>query len=308
MSSPDRDAKFRPPLPPWIRVKVSCGGEHKQVSGILSSLRLNTVCQGALCPNQGECWGRGTATFMILGARCTRNCKFCAVGHVESPEAPDPEEPERLAEAALRMKLSYVVVTSVTRDDLPDGGASHFAKTITAVRKALPEAGIEVLTPDFKGVEKDIATVLEAGPSVFNHNVETVERMTPLIRSGGADYRRSLGVLRAASTISKGAIPVKSGIMVGLGERDDEVVAAIGDIRAAGASFLTVGQYLPPSSKHWALDRYVEPAKFQEWGKLAGELGFTSVASGPLVRSSYNAAGLAEDAAGKHRCKDRDAC
>jgi len=289
-----KDSKFRPPLPPWIRVKVSCGASRGHVSDTLSELHLHTVCEGAMCPNQGECWGRGTATFMILGAHCTRNCKFCAVGHTEKPETPDPEEPRRLAEASQRMKLSYVVVTSVTRDDLPDGGASHFAKTIEEIKKAIPKAGIEVLTPDFKGVEKDIETVLNAGPSVFNHNVETVERMTPLIRSGGANYRRSLGVLKAAFRISKGLIPVKSGIMVGLGETDSEVEQALRDIRETGASFLTVGQYLPPSSSHWTLDRYVEPAKFLEWEKLAKEIGFSSVACGPLVRSSYNAAELAQ--------------
>lgn len=299
-----KDARFRPPLPPWIRVKVSCGASREHVSGTLASLRLNTVCEGAMCPNQGECWGRGTATFMILGARCTRNCRFCAVGHVESPEPPDPGEPERLAQAAKRMKLKYVVVTSVTRDDLPDGGAAHFAKTIRAIREALPESGIEVLTPDFKGVRKDIETVLEARPSVFNHNLETVERLTPLIRSGGAAYRKSLEVLRMANEISCGGIPVKSGVMAGLGERDEEIVQAIRDIREAGASFLTIGQYLPPSKEHWKLDRYVEPAKFTEWGELASALGFKSVASGPLVRSSYNAAGLA----GEETCKGAEEC
>lgn len=299
-----KDAKFRPPLPPWIRVKVPCGASREHVSSTLSSLRLNTVCQGAMCPNQGECWGRGTATFMILGSRCTRNCRFCAVGQVERPEPPDPEEPGRLAEAAREMKLKYVVVTSVTRDDLPDGGAGHFAKTILAIRKAIPGAGVEVLTPDFQGREKDIATVIEAGPSVFNHNVETVERMTPLVRSGGASYRRSLGVLHAIFELAGGRIPVKSGLMVGLGERDDEIEQAIKDIRAAGATFLTIGQYLPPSKKHWPLDRYVEPAKFKEWGKLATELGFKSVASGPLVRSSYNAAELVDG----QSCKGPDGC
>lgn len=301
---PGKDARFRPPLPPWIRVKVACGSSREHVSSTLSSLHLHTVCEGAMCPNQGECWGRGTATFMILGARCTRNCRFCAVGHVEKPEPPDAGEPERLAKAAKEMKLKYVVVTSVTRDDLPDGGASHFAKTILAIRQAIPGAGVEVLTPDFKGVRKDIATVVEAGPSVFNHNVETVERMTPLVRSGGAAYRKSLEALHAAFELSGGKIPVKSGLMAGLGERDEEIVQAIKDIRASGASFLTIGQYLPPSKEHWPLDRYVEPAKFTEWGKLATELGFASVASGPLVRSSYNAAGLA----GEQSCKGPEEC
>ncbi len=285
-----KEARFRPALPPWIRVKVSCGASGK-VSHTLSSLRLNTVCEGAKCPNQGECWGRGTATFMVLGARCTRSCRFCAVGAVKAPEPPDPGEPERLAAAAKEMKLSYVVVTSVTRDDLPDGGAAHFAAIIRELRKALPEAGVEVLVPDFKGVERDIATVIEAGPSVFNHNVETVERLTPMIRSG-ADYRRSLAVLKKAGELSKGSIPVKSGIMAGLGETDEEVLKTILDIRDAGVSILTIGQYLPPSKEHWPLDRYVEPDKFREWGAFASEAGFKTVASAPLVRSSYNAAEL----------------
>ncbi len=284
---------FRPPLPPWIRVKSSCGAERDHVGRTLGSLGLHTVCEGAMCPNQGECWGRGTATFMILGAHCTRNCRFCAVGHVEKPGPPEADEPERLASAAKEMKLRYVVVTSVTRDDLPDGGASHFARTIEAVRAVLPEAGIEVLTPDFKGRREDIATVIAAKPSVFNHNLETVERLTPLIRSGGAAYRRSLEVLRTAFELSEGRVPVKSGVMVGLGETDEELVQAIHDIRSTGATYLTIGQYLPPSAWHWPLDRYVEPATFTQWGKLAREAGFASVASGPLVRSSYNAAELA---------------
>ena len=171
-----KDAKFRPALPPWIRVKVACGASGGKVSSTLSSLHLHTVCEGAKCPNQGECWGRGTATFMVLGARCTRSCRFCAVGTVKAPEPPDPGEPERLAAAAKEMKLSYVVVTSVTRDDLPDGGASHFAAIIRELRRVLPEAGVEVLVPDFKGVERDIATVIEAAPSVFNHNRRTRRR------------------------------------------------------------------------------------------------------------------------------------
>ena len=281
------DKSFRPKLPPWIRVRVSCGAVSEKVDSLVKGLALNTVCQGAQCPNQGECWGRGTAAFMILGSRCTRNCKFCAVGHVEKPFPPDPEEPVRLAEAAAQMNLKYVVVTSVTRDDLPDGGASVFAATTAALKKAVPGIKVEILTPDFQGVERDIATSME-GVDVFNHNLETVERMAPLVRSK-AKYRRSLEVLSAAVRISGGKIPVKSGIMVGLGETDAEVEQTILDLREAGVSLLTIGQYLPPSREHWKLDRFVTPEQFSAWAEFAKKAGFTHVASGPLVRSSYHA-------------------
>lgn len=287
----DKRTQHRPKLPPWIRIKVGCGQAREEVSSILTGLRLNTVCSSARCPNLNECWHRRTATFMILGEHCTRNCRFCAVGHTQSPLPPDPEEPARLAAAAAKMELKYVVVTSVTRDDLPDGGAGHFAAVITALRHTLPEAGIEVLTPDFNGDVEALKTVLAAGPTVFNHNVETVERLSGQIRSK-ANYRRSLAVLKAASEIGGGRIPVKSGIMAGLGETDDELVRTLKDLREAGVSILTIGQYLPPSGQHWPLNRYVEPEKFDEWGRIAHELGFSFVASAPLVRSSYNAAEL----------------
>ncbi len=228
---------------------------------------------------------------MILGEYCTRNCRFCAVGHNAAPEPPDPDEPERLAAAAAKMDLKYVVVTSVTRDDLPDGGAGHFAAVINALHRTIPEAGVEVLTPDFNGDAEALKTVLAAGPTVFNHNVETVRRLSGMIRSK-ADYSRSLAVLKSAVEIGGGRIPVKSGIMAGLGETDDEVVQTLKDLRAAGVSILTIGQYLPPSAAHWPLARYVEPEKFDEWGRLARELGFSFVASAPLVRSSYNAGEL----------------
>ncbi len=284
---------FRPKLPPWIRVKVPCGEQRETVDALLKNNSLNTVCRGAQCPNLCECWHRGTAAFMILGDRCTRKCRFCAVGHVEAPLPPDPMEPEHLAEAAAKMKLAFVVVTSVTRDDLPDGGAEHFARTIRALKAKIPGVKVEVLVPDFNFVEQDIRTVLDAEPDVYNHNVETVERLTPLIRSK-AQYRRSLAVLGKAYSMTGGRIPVKSGIMVGMGETDEEVVQTIRDIRATGATFLTVGQYLPPSKDHWTLERYVEPAVFEEWGRFAKEIGFEHVSSGPLVRSSYYAEELAK--------------
>ncbi len=228
---------------------------------------------------------------MILGEHCTRNCRFCAVGHSITPRPPEPDEPARLAMAAAKLELKYVVVTSVTRDDLPDGGAKHFAAVINALHHTIPEAGIEVLTPDFNGNTDAVKTVLDASPTVFNHNLETVQRLSGLIRSK-ADYVRSLAVLKSATEIGGGRIPVKSGIMVGLGEKDGEVVQTLRDLRAAGVSILTIGQYLPPSAEHWPLDRYVAPEIFDEWGKIARELGFSFVASAPLVRSSYNAVEL----------------
>lgn len=287
MSKPEKNGKF----PPWIRVRVGCGSGRADVADILKGLRLNTVCSGAQCPNLGECWHRGTATFMIMGNACTRNCKFCAVSHTEKPEALEDDEPQRVAEAAARLNLKYVVVTSVTRDDLPDGGAGHFVRLIHALREKLPEAGVEVLTPDFKLDADAIRRVVAAAPTVFNHNVETVERLSAAIR-GHATYRGSLKVLEIAAAAGKNAVPVKSGIMVGLGETDDEVLEAIRDIRAAGASIITIGQYLPPSKTHWELDRFVEPVKFEEWAQFARDAGFDFVASAPMVRSSYNAGEL----------------
>jgi len=278
-------------FPPWIRVRAACGSERNEVEQILTGLKLHTVCAGAHCPNLNECWHRRTATFMIMGNRCTRRCKFCAVDHHAPPDPLEPDEPDRVAEAAARLNLKYVVITSVTRDDLPDGGAAHFAAVIRAVRARLPDAGIEVLTPDFNADRAALKLVLDAAPTVFNHNVETVERLAAQIRTR-ATYRRSLEVLRMAGELSGGKIPVKSGIMVGLGETDAEVEQTITDIYQAGARILTVGQYLPPSREHWPLQRYAEPEKFSVWGDFARKLGFEFVASAPMVRSSYNAGEL----------------
>lgn len=285
---------FRPKLPPWIRVKVKSGPEREEVDNLMKLNNLNTVCRGAQCPNICDCWHRRTAAFMILGAHCTRCCKFCAVGITETPEKVDPEEPMRLAETAAKMNLGFVVVTSVTRDDLPDGGSHHFAATIMALKEKIPGVKVEVLVPDFNMDVEAIRTVIEAEPEVFNHNVETVERLTPLIRSK-AQYRRSLEVLKTAFEMTNGRIPVKSGIMVGMGETDEEVLQTIRDIRETGATFLTVGQYLPPSAEHWKLERYVTPETFKEWEDFAGSIGFTHVAAGPLVRSSYYADELAKE-------------
>lgn len=283
---------IRPKLPPWIRVKIESGDSRREVGEILDRHGLNTVCRGARCPNLGECWHRRTATFMIMGGICTRDCRFCAVPHGR-PEVVEPAEPAELAAAAKEMGLKYVVVTSVTRDDLEDGGASVFVEVINELRRTLPPAGIEVLTPDFNGDEEAVTAVIDAGPTVFNHNVETVERLAGVIRDG-ATYRRSLKVLTTAFNSGGGKIPVKSGMMVGLGETDAEVEDTIRDIRGTGASILTIGQYLPPDGGRHPLDRYVEPAKFAEWKQSALNLGFDSVASGPLVRSSYRAGELAE--------------
>ena len=285
---------FRPKLPPWIRVKVKSGPEREEVDKLMKLNNLNTVCRGAQCPNICDCWHRRTAAFMILGAHCTRCCKFCAVGVTETPEKVDPEEPVRLAETAAKMNLGFVVVTSVTRDDLPDGGSAHFAATIRALKERIPGVKVEVLVPDFNMDVEAIRTVIEAEPEVYNHNVETVERLTPLIRSK-AQYRRSLEVLKTAFEMTNGRIPVKSGIMVGMGETDEEVMQTIRDIRETGATFLTIGQYLPPSAEHWKLERYVTPETFKAWEDYAKSIGFSHVAAGPLVRSSYYADELAKE-------------
>ena len=286
----------RPRLPEWIRVKVHTGGNRADVGGLVQDLRLNTVCQSARCPNLGECWHQRSATFMILGNRCTRACKFCAVQSFR-PEPVEADEPERVAEAAARMALRYVVITSVQRDDLPDKGAGHFARTIAAVRARLPHAGIEVLTPDFKGREELLDVVLAARPTVFNHNVETCERLSPPLRSGGR-YDRSLGLLRAARARSGGRLAVKSGLMVGLGETDAEVEQTLRDLLAHGVQILTIGQYLPPTATHWPLARYVEPGQFVAWARQALALGFLAAACTPMVRSSYQAERLARRALG----------
>ncbi|MDR0931613.1 MAG: lipoyl synthase [Victivallales bacterium] len=277
-------------LPEWLKVRFRANGSHSVVAETLRDLRLNTVCSGALCPNMGECFCSGTATFLIMGNSCTRNCKFCAIDHNSHPALPEADEPERLAEAAARLKLDYVVITSVTRDDLADGGAGCFAAAVEELHRKIPGVGVEVLTPDFNGDREAISTVLSAGPTVFNHNIETVERLSSQIRNR-ATYRKSLEVLRIAHDIG-GAIPVKSGIMLGLGEKSEEVVQSLKDLREVGVSIVTIGQYLPPSAQHWQLDRFVTPEEFEQFGEIARQLGFSAVASSPLVRSSYRAGEL----------------
>ncbi len=247
---------------------------------------LHTVCQEAKCPNIWECFSRKTATFLILGSQCTRNCRFCSITP-GVPAPPDPDEPFRVAGTARDLGLTYVVVTSVTRDDLPDGGAMWFARTITEIRRQIPSAGVEVLIPDFKGSVSALHTVLSAGPSVLNHNIETVPRLYQTVRPG-ANYRRSLDLLTRAACDTPG-IPVKSGIMLGLGETPDEIAQTLRDIHATGCQVLTIGQYLQPTRQHLPVARYVTPEEFEHWRKWGLDVGFTEVYSGPLVRSSYHA-------------------
>ena len=271
-------------FPPWLKKRLPRGGRMREVSDVLDGLGIHTVCRSARCPNRCECFARGTATFMILGDVCTRHCRFCAVGS-GSPLPVDPGEPERVAEAAHRLGLTYVVVTSVTRDDLPDGGAAHFARTVRAVTAAT-HAPVEVLTPDFQGDPAAVDTVLAAGPAVYNHNVETVPRLYELVRPE-ARYPRSLGLLRRVA--ASGTSVPKSGLMVGLGETDDEVYAVLDDLAAAGCEMLTIGQYLRPSPAHRPVERYVEPRVFQRYREAGLRRGLRWIASAPFVRSSYRA-------------------
>jgi lipoic acid synthetase len=274
------------PKPPWLKRRLPSGPQFEQTRALLHSGNLHTVCQEANCPNIFECFSRHTATFLILGDRCTRNCSFCAVQH--GPIGPpDAAEPRRLAAAAARMKLAYVVVTSVTRDDLPDGGAAIFAETITRLRKQIPGVRIEVLIPDFQGNPDALQTVLKAAPDVLNHNIETVARLYGLVRPQ-ADYGQSLQLLERVRCFAP-HIPTKSGLMLGLGENDDEIRRTLLDLRAVQCRILTLGQYLRPSRQHHAVSRYVPPEEFERWRAEASAMGFEQVASGPFVRSSYNA-------------------
>jgi lipoic acid synthetase len=281
----------RPRRPEWMKVRApSEDGRYYDVRKLLHGDSLNTVCEEARCPNIGECWGRGTATFQILGDTCTRACRYCYVHSGRPEEAPDPLEPLRLAQAAKQMGLSHVVVTSVDRDDLPDKGAGHFAATIRALKAMLPQASVEVLTPDFLDVEEAaLRTVLGARPEVFNHNIETVRRLHRRLRGARASYDKALWLLRRAKELADYRVLTKSGIIVGLGETNDEVVDTMRDLRAQGVDVVTIGQYLQPSSKHARIDRWVHPDEFRWLREQGEELGFGSVFAGPLVRSSYRA-------------------
>ncbi len=274
------------PKPPWLKVKAPGSPNYLRLKRLMGDLALNTVCEEAHCPNIGECWHHGTATFMILGDVCTRNCPYCAVAHGK-PATLDTGEPERVGDAAERMRLRYVVLTSVDRDDLPDGGAAIFAETIRQIRRRLPDCRIEVLIPDFQGKEAPLRAVLDAGPDVLNHNTETVPRLYRKARPGGR-YARTLELLDRARQYAPD-IPTKSGLMVGLGEQWDELVATLADLRGVGCGILTIGQYLSPSSSHLPVERYYHPEEFEMLKATALSLGFGHVESGPLVRSSYHA-------------------
>jgi lipoyl synthase len=276
----------REPKPAWLKVRAPGSENYVRLKGIMHDLKLNTVCEDARCPNIGECWHHGTATFMILGDVCTRACAYCAVAHGKPTEL-DTAEPTRVAEAVSQMGLRFAVITSVDRDDLADGGASIFADTIRATRERVPTCRIEVLIPDFQGIESSLRTVLDASPDVLNHNIETVPRLYRTARPGGR-YDRALQLLDRARTYAPD-IPTKSGLMVGLGEEWDEVVSTLSDLRSAGCQIVTIGQYLRPSLANLPMSRYYTPAEFAELKRLAVTMGFGHVESGPLVRSSYHA-------------------
>lgn len=286
--------------PAWLKVRLPSHGEYFRVAEILKSGRLHTICQSARCPNIGECWERRTATFLILGDTCTRNCAFCAVTK-GTPLPPDPEEPARVAAAAAALGLAHVVITSVTRDDLPDSGAGHFAAVIGAIRGQSPATRIEALIPDFGGEAAALEIVLAARPDVLNHNLETTETLYPAIRRPRENYRRSLGVLAAAK--ARGAL-TKSGLMIGLGEDEADILKAFADLRQAGCDLLTVGQYLQPTAAHPPVAKYYTPGEFEAFAAAARRAGFLEVVSGPLVRSSYEAGRLYEAV----RAKDKGTC
>ena len=271
--------------PGWLKVPLPAGKNFHDVRKLVKQHHLHTVCQSAHCPNIGDCWGQRTATFMILGDICTRNCQFCAVTS-GTPQAVDQDEPRRVAEAVKKLSLRYVVITSVTRDDLPDSGAAIFADTIREIRKAVPACHIEVLIPDFNGSESAISVVIESNPDVLNHNIETVPSLYPTVRPE-ADYYRSIRVLEYAK--HQGML-IKTGLMLGLGETDDEVLAVMHHLREVDCDMLTLGQYLQPSSEHLPIDRYLTPAEFNQFKMTGEEIGFRHVEAGPLVRSSFHAA------------------
>ncbi len=270
--------------PHWLKVRLSGGTEFYNVRDLVKGNRLHTVCESAHCPNLGECWRRKTATFMIMGDQCSRNCRFCAVEHGELSSL-DPLEPQRVAEAVRELGLKYAVITSVTRDDLSDGGAAHFAATINAIKKLVHHCKIEVLIPDFKGNPQDLDVVIDAQPHVLNHNIETVRSLYNVVRPQ-ADYQRSLDLLRYAK---KKGCTTKSGIMLGLGENESKIIETMKDLHSAGCNILTLGQYLQPSRKHLPVQRFVTPEEFDRFRQKGLEMGFDAVQSGPLVRSSYHA-------------------
>ncbi|MEC7984619.1 MAG: lipoyl synthase [Myxococcota bacterium] len=274
--------------PSWLKVRAPSGPRYTKIKSRARELKLHTVCEEAHCPNIGECWGGGTATFMVMGDICTRGCRFCAVNTRRNGAPLDPKEPENVANAIREMELDYVVVTSVDRDDLPDQGSGHFAACIQQIRHKNPKTLVEVLIPDFRGNEKLLKTVIDARPDVLAHNIEAVRRLTPTVRDPRAGYDQSLRLLQNVKEIAPKMLS-KSSIMVGVGERKDEVIETMADLRAVGVNFLTIGQYLQPSSKHLKVADFIPPTLFEEYQRIGEGLGFAYVASGPLVRSSYKA-------------------
>jgi lipoic acid synthetase len=283
----DSTATKKPGKPDWIRVKAPISKEYQQTRDLIRRYKLNTVCEEASCPNIGECWAKKHATVMILGSVCTRACRFCNIA-TGTPDKLDPHEPERVADALAELGLTHVVITSVDRDDLPDGGAQHFARTIKAIRKVSPATTIEVLTPDFLRKEGAVEIVVEANPDVYNHNVETVPRLYPSVRPG-ARYFHSLSLLQKIKELAPHMF-TKSGLMAGLGEEKSEIYQVMDDFRAAQVDFMTIGQYLQPSPKHHAVMRFVTPDEFQDYERMARGKGFLMVSASPLTRSSYHAA------------------
>lgn len=276
------------PKPAWLKVRAPSGENYLRIKSLVDDLKLATVCQEARCPNMGECWSGGTATFMLMGEVCTRGCKFCHVKTGNPKGDIDPLEPEKVAHSISQLNLEYVVITSVDRDDLPDQGSSHFARTVRTVKKLDPHLIVEILTPDFRGDIDCVRTIVEAKPDVFAHNVETVERLQKSVRDPRANYQQSLSVLKMVKDVDPTRY-TKSSLMLGLGERDEEVLQALHDLRAVGCDVITFGQYLQPTPRHLKVIEYITPEKFEYWQKTAEGLGFLYVASGPLVRSSYRA-------------------
>ncbi|MBN1170224.1 lipoyl synthase [Candidatus Micrarchaeota archaeon] len=279
-------------LPEWFRIRYISNEQSRLVGNLMSFYNLNSVCQSAHCPNRYECWSQKTASFMIMGEYCTRGCRFCAVKTMAEPPPLNPEEPENLAEAISKLGLKYVVVTSVDRDDLEDGGSWHFARCIRKLREKCPDVIVEALIPDFRANESLLYNIIKAKPHVVSHNLETVERLTPEVRDRRAGYLQSLKVLEY---IGKNSVTTKSGIMLGMGEKQEEIIKAMKDLRAIGVSIITIGQYLSPGRPYYPVKEYIRPEKFMEYQEIGYALGFRHVMSGPLVRSSYRAGEIGTD-------------
>ncbi|MBX2988749.1 MAG: lipoyl synthase [Bdellovibrionaceae bacterium] len=276
------------PKPAWLKVRAPAGDNYTRIKDLLAELKLSTVCQEARCPNIGECWSGGTATFMLMGDTCTRGCRFCNIKTGNPKGVIDAFEPEKVAYSISQMNLEYVVITSVDRDDLPDQGSTHFARTVATIKKLAPQLIVEILTPDFRGDRDCVNTVVDSKPDVFAHNIETVERLTPAVRDPRATYRQTLRVLEMVKERDPSRY-TKSSIMLGLGETDDEILQTLHDLRSVGCDVVTFGQYLQPTPRHLKVVSFITPEKFAEWQKVAEGLDFLYVASGPLVRSSYRA-------------------